>query len=70
MNRDDGNPDFVPCAIYFEDQRCTELLIRDTTTVWVAGVAFDLGYDVDGNLIAVRMPGDVTRRSGDARGNR
>lgn len=58
----DALPEFVPCAVYFPEQHCTEIVLRDETVVWVHGISFDLGYDFDGHLIAVRVPGDRTRR--------
>ena len=54
--------EFIPCALFFEGMGCTELLTKDTAIVWVHGNHFDLGYDFDGALVAVRLPGDVTKR--------
>ena len=58
----DTLPEFVPCAMYFPEQHCTEIVLKDEAIVWVEGIAFDLGYGFDGSLIAVRVPGDRTRR--------
>lgn len=55
-------PEFSPCAIFYPDGGHTELVLRDVPTVWAEGIAFDLGYDFDGRLVAVRIPGDVTER--------
>lgn len=57
-----GIVEFQPCATYYPDANHTELTLKDAPTVWVEGVAFDLGYDFDGNLIAMRVPGDRTKR--------
>lgn len=55
-------PDFKPCATFYPDGGHTELVISDVPIVWVEGIAFDLGYDFGGNLVAIRVPGDVTER--------
>jgi hypothetical protein len=53
---------FQPSSIYSEDAHHTELVISDVPIVWVDCIAFDLGYDFDGALIAIRVPGDRTKR--------
>ena len=55
-------PAFDPCASYCEEARHTEIVLKDVPIVWVDGIAFDLGYDFNGDLVAMRVPGDVTRR--------
>ena len=54
---------FKPCAIYYPDDDCTELVLADVGTVWASRESMDLGYDMEtGELVAIRVNGDVTDR--------
>ena len=55
---------FKPCVFYDEQSRVTEVILKDCFTVWCplaanTGHFVDLGYDGDGQLIGVRIWGDV-----------
>jgi hypothetical protein len=55
---------FVPCVKIHGNPKRTEMILRDTATVWVQGVALvDLGYDMEtGELVCVRIYADVAKR--------
>jgi hypothetical protein len=61
----DDNRTFEPCVIYYPHANCTEMVIRDAVTVWrLLDGDVEAGYDAEtGDLIAVRMPGDQTKRN-------
>lgn len=54
----------VRSVIVYDDPKRTEVVLRDRPTVWVYDMAqFELGYDLEtGELIAVRVFGDVSKR--------
>ena len=58
IERDEGRP-FEPCAIFYPDAGFTEVILADVAMVWIDD---RLGYDMGtGELVAVRLPGDVTK---------
>lgn len=62
---DDLTKEFKPCVIVFDDPKRTEMVLRDCGIVWQDTSAnnFELGYDMEtGDLVAVRIYGDVSRR--------
>lgn len=55
---------FKPGVFYHREDRITEILLRDCFTVWcpLAGTTahfVDLGYDAEGDLVGIRVWGDV-----------
>lgn len=57
-------PKFKPCIFYDERMQITELILRDCMTVWCpllqnTGHLVDLGYDQEGELVAIKVWGDV-----------
>lgn len=60
----DGAPPFRPCVFYHEEDKITEILLKDCFTVWCplqrsAAHFVDLGYDQDDNLVGIRIWADV-----------
>jgi hypothetical protein len=56
-------------GVFFNDDlKLTEIVLRDTAIVWeqlpcgLEGHWVDLGYDFDGNLVAIRIWDDVRYR--------
>lgn len=57
---------FKPCVLYNEDLRLTEMVLKDTSIVWVPwgpfkGHAVDCGYDSEGNLVGIKIWDDVRK---------
>jgi hypothetical protein len=55
---------FKPGVFYHEQDRITEIILKDCFTVWSplarnTGHFVDLGYDQEGELVGVRIWGDV-----------
>lgn len=66
--RDLFSPRFKPGVFYHEEDRLTEIVLKDCFTVWCplapvgakyAGHFVDLGYDSDGDLVGIRIWGTV-----------
>jgi hypothetical protein len=58
---------FKPCVVLWEAMSITEVLMADTGTCYCPlpvgpGHCVDLGYDFNGNLVAVKIWADVTTR--------
>jgi hypothetical protein len=56
---------FVPCVIHFDDGNYTELALVDGFVVWTVPKEqplVDLGYDENGDLVAVRISGKHAKR--------
>jgi hypothetical protein len=51
--------DFKPCVIEYGEAGITEVVLKDCLTVWRAWgtEGIELGYDEEGALIAIRVPG-------------
>lgn len=56
--------EFVPCVVVYDDPQRTEMVLRDCATAWIEDSSGpDLGYDMEGgDLVAIRVYGDVSRR--------
>lgn len=59
--------EFKPCVIYNEELRLTEMVLKDVSIVWcpwgpTKGHAVDCGYDMEGNLVAIKIWDDVRTR--------
>ncbi len=55
--------EFKPCVVVFEDPKRTEVVLSDAPMVWTQDGTVDLGHDMDsGELVAIRVYGDVSRR--------
>lgn len=57
-------PPFKPGVFYHEQDKITEIVLKDCFTVWcpLAGTTahfVDLGYDSEGELVGIRVWGDV-----------
>lgn len=62
---------FKPGVFYHEEDKITEIILKDCFTVWCplarnTGHFVDLGYDQEGDLVGIRIWGDV-RESGPSR---
>lgn len=65
------SPRFRPQVVYYPSLNMTDILLRDTATVSVpwgyaddgAGHVLDMLYDLQGDLVGVRMWADVRRRA-------
>lgn len=61
-----GMKPFRPCAIQFDEDGSTQILLTDEFTVWRQWGSpdhpVDLGYNKDGRLIGVRIGGRVLTR--------
>lgn len=58
-------PPFKPCVCFFKDGNFTEIVLEDTVTIWEylpGGSGVALGYNLDNEMIAIRVYGDVTKR--------
>lgn len=63
---------FKPGVFYHEEDKITEIILKDCFTVWcpLQGTAahfVDLGYDQDENLVGIRIWGDVRKLDGPSR---
>lgn len=63
---------FKPGVFYHEEDKITEIILKDCFTVWCplarnAGHFVDLGYDQEDNLVGIRIWGDVRERCGPTR---
>jgi hypothetical protein len=54
--------EFKPCVVQYEEARITEIVLEDCFTVWVPHEGLELGYNNEGNLIAVKVYGLVAQR--------
>ena len=61
-----GFPRFKPCAIQWDEVGCTEIILKDTMTIWKPwgppDHSVDLGYDAEGNLIGIKVWDKVLKR--------
>lgn len=68
-----GLPTFRPGVFYHEEDKITEIILKDCFTVWCplarnTGHFVDLGYDQEGDLVGVRIWGDVRDSGRPSRG--
>jgi len=61
--------EFEPCVIEHEELKFTEMVLKDCLIVWTPwkatshmGHAVDLGYDIDGNLVGIKIWDTVAKK--------
>lgn len=67
-----GMKPFQPCAIEYDGINTTEILLKDCMTIWKPWPhgspvhSVDLGYDVNGDLVGMRVWGRVIKETADS----